>query len=75
MIYLSDYEDKYNNIFSDWSFTKNDPHLSYDKYYIEEDNSAGTIEDEFIIKINDDASSGLNFYHLKTICQIHLNWT
>ena len=60
LIYLSDYEDKYNNIFSDWSFTKND-HYPTINITIEEDNSAGTIEDEFIIKINDDASSSFKF--------------
>ena len=59
-IYLSDYQDKYGNTFSDWAFTKSDYYPTIN-LKIEEDNIAGTIENEFLIKMPSGTNS--NFKH------------
>ena len=62
-IYLSDYEDKYGNVFSDWAFTKSDQYPTIN-LNIDEDGVAGTIQNEFLIKMNflpEDVSSNFKF--------------
>ena len=59
-IYLSDYQDKYGNIFSDWAFTKSDYYPTINPK-IEEDNIGGTIENEFLIKMPLGTNSNFKF--------------